>query len=82
VGKSGVVKSARVGGLNTVVTSYALPASLLAATAARLHSRPMATPGRAGSRDDADRSAVVMAQVAGGLALFVIGLILSMQRFG
>jgi malonate transporter len=32
-GKSGVVKSAHVGGLNTVVMSYALPASLLAATA-------------------------------------------------
>jgi malonate transporter len=33
-GKRGVVKSAHVGGLNTVVMSYALPASLLAATAA------------------------------------------------
>jgi malonate transporter len=33
-GKSGVVKSAQVGGLNIVVMSYALPASLLAATAA------------------------------------------------
>jgi malonate transporter and related proteins len=33
-GKSGAVKSTHVGGLNTVVMSYALPASLLAATAA------------------------------------------------
>jgi malonate transporter and related proteins len=33
-GKRGIVKSADVGGLNTVVMSFALPASLLAATAA------------------------------------------------
>jgi len=33
-GKRGVVKSAHVGQLNAVVMSYALPASLLAATAA------------------------------------------------
>jgi malonate transporter len=33
-GKGAIVKSAHVGGLNTVVMSYALPASLLAATAA------------------------------------------------
>jgi malonate transporter and related proteins len=33
-GKRGIVKRAHVGGLNTVVMSFALPASLLAATAA------------------------------------------------